>query len=122
MEINQIILLCAIGLVAGVLSGTVGIGGGLIMVPAMVYLMGMSQHSAQGTSLALIMMPVGVLAVIQYYNKGYVNFKYAFILAVFFVAGSYIGSKFALNLPEKSLKIIFGVVMLLAGVKMITGK
>jgi len=122
MEINQIVLLCLIGLIAGVLSGTIGIGGGLIVVPALVFLLGMNQHIAQGTSLALLMMPVGILAVFQYYSKGYVNVKYALIIAVFFVAGAYLGSKIAVNLPEKTLKTVFGVILLIVGVKMIIGK
>jgi hypothetical protein len=122
MEVNQVVLLGMIGLLAGFLSGTAGIGGGLIMVPAMVYLLGMTQHNAQGTSLALLMMPVGVLAVVQYYNKGFVNVKYALILALFFVAGAYMGSRLAVNMPEKTLKTVFGVCMLLVGVKMIFGK
>jgi len=122
MEMNQILFLGIIGLVAGFLSGTAGIGGGLIMVPAMVYLMGMSQHNAQGTSLALLMMPVGILAVIQYYNKGFVNVKFALILALFFVAGAYMGSRLAVNMPEKILRTAFGVCMLLVGFKMILGK
>lgn len=122
MEFGQVLLLSVIGLLAGFLSGTAGIGGGLIMVPAMVYLLGMSQHNAQGTSLALLMMPVGVLAVIQYYNKGFVNIKFALILALFFVAGAYMGSRLAVNMPEKTLKTVFGVCMLLVGFKMILGK
>ena len=122
MEINQIVLLCLIGLIAGVLSGTIGVGGGLIVVPALVFLLGMNQHIAQGTSLTLLMMPVGILAVFQYYNKGYVNVKYALIIAVFFVAGAYLGSKIAVNLPEKTLKTVFGVILLIVGVKMIFGK
>lgn len=122
MEFGQVLLLSVIGLLAGFLSGTAGIGGGLIMVPAMVYLLGMSQHNAQGTSLALLMMPVGVLAVIQYYNKGFVNIKFALILALFFVAGAYMGSQLAVNMPEKTLKTVFGVCMLLVGFKMILGK
>ncbi|PKP18695.1 MAG: permease [Bacteroidetes bacterium HGW-Bacteroidetes-21] len=122
METNQLLILAIIGLVAGVFGGALGLGGGLIVIPSLVYFMGMSQHNAQGTNLAFMLAPIGILAVVNYYNKGFVNVKYAAILAVMFFIGAYIGARYAMNIPDKTLKIIFGVVLILVGVKMITGK
>ena len=122
MNIVQFILIVVIGLSAGFLSGTFGIGGGIIIVPALVFLIGMSQTAAQGTSLTMMLAPIGFLAVINYYKAGYVNMKYALLLMVFFVVGSYFGSRLALQLSEKSLKQAFGVLLLLSSIKMIIGK
>ncbi len=122
MAASDILILVLIGLSAGVIAGALGVGGGIIIVPALVFIFGMSQHHAQGTSLAVLLFPVGILAVMNYYRKGYVNFKYALILIVAFVLGSYFGSLFSVNLPESTLKKLFGILMLLAGLRMIFGK
>lgn len=122
METNQLLMLALIGLIAGVFGGALGLGGGLIVIPSLVYFLGMNQHTAQGTNLAFMLAPIGILAVMNYYSKGYVNIKYAAVLAVTFVVGAYFGSKFSMALPDKVLKIVFGVVLVLVGVKMITGK
>ena len=122
MAISDIIILVLIGLSAGFIGGALGVGGGIIIVPALVFIFGMTQHHAQGTSLAVLLFPVGILAVINYYKKGYVNFKFALILIVAFVLGSYFGSLFSISLPESTLKKLFGVLMLIAGLKMIFGK
>ncbi len=122
MNLTQVLLIIFIGLAGGFLSGTFGIGGGIIIVPALVFLLGMTQSGAQGTSLTMMLAPVGILAVINYYKAGYVNMKYAILLMVFFVIGSYYGSKLAIHLPDKILKQAFGVLLLLAGTKMIFGK
>ncbi|MCF8378012.1 MAG: sulfite exporter TauE/SafE family protein [Bacteroidales bacterium] len=122
MTLTHILILIAIGLLAGIVGGTMGVGGGIIIIPALVYVLGMSQHWAQGTSLATLLGPIGILAVINYHKAGYVNWKYAAILMVTFMVGSYFGSKWSVQLPDKSLKQIFGVMMLLAGFKMILGK
>jgi len=106
-----------IGLVAGVISSMVGIGGGVVIVPALVILFSISQKMAQGTSLVMLLPPIGVLAVINYYKAGYVDFKIAGVLIVAFVIGSYFGSKVALNLQESTLKRIFGVFLMLLAVK-----
>jgi uncharacterized membrane protein YfcA len=100
----------------------IGFGGGIIIVPALVFIFGMTQHDAQGTSLAVLLFPVGALAVLNYYKKGYVNFKFALILIVAFVIGSYFGSLISISLPDNTLKKLFGVLMLIAGIKMIFGK
>ena len=122
MAFSDIIILVLIGISAGIIAGALGVGGGIIIVPALVFIFGMTQHHAQGTSLAVLLFPVGILAVINYYRKGFVNFKYALILIVAFVLGSYFGSLFSINLPESTLKKIFGVLMLVAGIRMIFGR
>lgn len=122
MSVYQILLLAAVGLVAGFTSGSMGIGGGIIVVPALVLLMGFSQHQAQGTSIAMMLMPVGIFAAINYYKEGYINIKYALVLALFFLAGSYLGSLMAVNINASLLKKIFAVVLILVGIKMILSK
>ncbi|MES2593626.1 MAG: sulfite exporter TauE/SafE family protein [Bacteroidota bacterium] len=119
---TTIIILLCIGLAAGILSGMVGIGGGLVIVPALIYFMHMSQHQAQGTSLAVLLLPVGFLAVYNYYNKGFVDMKFALIIAATFVVGGFIGSKIAISIDQNILKKVFGVFMLLLSLKMILGK
>ncbi len=119
MNIETIILIIFVGLAAGILGGMVGVGGGIIIVPALVYFLAFSQHQAQGTSLALMLFPVGILGVINYYKKGYVDFRYAGLLAIGFVLGSYLGSKFSLSLPQFTVKKIFAVIMLLVSLKML---
>ena len=119
MTLQTIIIIILTGLAAGILGGMVGIGGGIIIVPCLVYFLAFSQHMAQGTSLALMLFPVGILGVINYYKKGFVDFRYAGILAVGFVLGSYLGSKFSLSLPQENVKKIFAVIMILVAVKML---
>ncbi|WP_396150480.1 sulfite exporter TauE/SafE family protein [Flavobacterium sp.] len=121
MTISTLLLLLCIGLLAGLLSGLIGIGGGIIMVPLLL-LLGMSQHESQGTSLAVLSVPVTALAAFNYYKEGYVDWKYAAVIAVFFVIGGYIGSKFAIQIDEKILKKIFGFILLLVAGKLIFGK
>ncbi len=122
MDIQQIIILSLIGLLAGIIAGGMGVGGGIIIVPALVLIFGMSQHHAQGTSLAVLLPPISLLAVFKYHKDGYIDYKFALILALAFFLGSYLGGIFAVNLPAKTLKKIFGILMLLAGIKMIFGK
>ncbi|MCE2834737.1 MAG: sulfite exporter TauE/SafE family protein [Chitinophagaceae bacterium] len=119
MTIETIMLIIFTGLAAGILGGMVGVGGGIIIVPALVYFLSFSQHQAQGTSLALMLFPVGILGVINYYQKGFVDFKYAGLLAIGFVLGSWLGSRFSLSLPQLTVKKIFAVVMLLVSLKML---
>ncbi len=116
---ETIVYLVLIGLAAGFLGGMVGIGGGVLIVPALVLLLGLSQHQSQGISLAMMIFPVGILGVINYYKKGYVDFRYAGLLAVGFFVGSYIGSKFSLSLPQELVKKIFAVVMILLAIKLL---
>lgn len=122
MAFQTIVLLVCIGIFAGALSGFVGIGGGVVIVPALIFLLGITQHEAQGTSLALLMTPVGILAVMNYYKSGNINFTYAALVAVGFVAGAYFGSKLSLKLSGDMVKKIFGVFMLLVSLKLIFSK
>ena len=116
---ETIVYLVLIGLAAGFLGGMVGIGGGVLIVPALVLILGLSQHQSQGISLAMMIFPVGILGVINYYKKGFVDFRYAGLLAVGFFVGSYIGSKFSLSLPQELVKKIFAVVMILLALKLL---
>jgi len=122
MSVNEIIILVVIGFIAGIAGGTLGLGGGIIIVPALIFILGFTQHEAQGTSLAVLLFPVGILAVINYAKNGYVNFKFAIILIIAFVLGSYLGSIISIHLPAKTLKKIFGVFLLLISIKMIIDK
>lgn len=120
---ETIVYLILIGIAAGFLGGMVGIGGGVIIVPALVLLLGITQHNAQGISLAMMLFPVGILGVINYYKKGNVDFKYAGLIAAGFLLGSYLGSKFSLSLPQDTVKKIFAIVMIILAVRMLlTGK
>ena len=119
MNLHTIVILVLIGIAAGMLSGLIGVGGGIIIVPSLIYFLSFSQKSAQGTSLGLLLLPAGILAVIQYYKQGYVDIKMVGILAIGFLAGGYFGSKIALSLPQETVKKIFAIVLLLIGVKML---
>ncbi len=119
---SEIFILLLIGITAGFLSGGFGIGGGIIIIPALIFLLGFTQHQASGTSLAFMSAPIGLLAAINYYKAGHVNIKAAaFILAAFFI-GSYLGSKIAINIPAKTLQRAFGFILLLSSLKFIFGK
>ena len=118
----QIVQLMIVGLMAGALSGFVGIGGGLVMVPALIWLLGYSQHQAQGTSLGVLILPVVFLAARNYYREGMIDIKIVAIIASAFIIGGYFGSKWALALPAETVKRVFGIVMLLASLKLIFGK
>lgn len=112
-----IIGLILLGLAAGYFSGLVGIGGGIIVVPALVFIFGFSQYAAQGTTLALLIPPIGILAVWKYYQSGHVDIKTAAILAVGFVIGSYFGSATAIGISQDTLKKIFAIALVLIGIK-----
>ncbi len=114
MSIQTIFLLTLVGLIAGVLSGLIGIGGGIIIVPFLL-LMGFAQQQAQGTSLAALLPPVTFLAVLNYYKAGFVDWRYAIIISIFFVIGGYYGSKLAIHIDQKTLKKVFAIVLLLIG-------
>ena len=119
MDTQTIIMLLIIGLFTGVLGGLVGVGGGIILVPALVFFLGFSQMDAQGTSLALIMFPVGILGVIQYYKQGHVDFKIVILLAIGFVLGSFLGSKISLNINQQIVRKIFACLMIFIAIKML---
>ena len=117
-----IFILLAVGLLAGFLSGMVGIGGGIIIVPVLVYFLGFTQHQAQGTTLFMFLLPIGILGVMNYHKQGYVDYKTALIICSTFVFGSYFGSKLAISVDQKTIKQIFGVVIILLGAKMLFWK
>lgn len=119
MGASTIVILLLIGLTAGILSGLIGIGGGIIIVPALVYFLGFSQHAAQGTSLGLLLPPVGILAVMNYYKKGFLDIKVVLIMAIAFIAGAFLGSKLSITFSEDKLKKFFAVVLLLIAGKML---
>jgi uncharacterized membrane protein YfcA len=119
---GQIIQFILLGLVVGILSGVLGIGGAVFIVPALVYIYGWEQHMAQGTTLAMLIPPIGIFAAMIYYKAGHVDFKVAGLLCLGFLAGGYIGGLFANQLPGETLRKIFGVALLLVSLKMILGK
>ncbi len=108
-----------LGLVAGVASGLIGIGGATIIIPALVFLFGMSQHLAQGTTLAMMVPPIGLLAAWMYYQKGYVDLKIAGIMCIGFFIGGLLGAKFAVEMPAHILKKLFGIFLLTVSLRMI---
>lgn len=122
MATSTLLILIVIGLITGIFAGMLGIGGAIIMVPALVYILGLSQQTAQGTSLAVMLPPIGIIAALNYYKAGHVNIKFALILAVCFIAGSYFGSKISLSLSESMLKKIFGILLLAVAMKMLLSK
>jgi uncharacterized membrane protein YfcA len=111
MTNSTLLILLSIGLGAGILSGFVGIGGGVVIVPALVFLLGLSQHEAQGTSLFVLVMPVVFLALTNYWKTGNVNWKYGIIIAIAFIIGGFFGSKLSLKLSPQIVKLAFGLLM-----------
>ncbi|MEX2006688.1 MAG: sulfite exporter TauE/SafE family protein [Candidatus Saccharimonadales bacterium] len=112
-------LLIILGLVSGLLAGVVGLGGGIIIVPALVLLFGFSQKLAQGTTLALLIPPIGFFAAWAYYKAGHVNVKAAAFIIIGFILGSYLGAKFATQVPDKQLTKVFGAFLIIVGIKML---
>lgn len=119
---SNTILFIVLGIAAGVLSGLIGIGGGIIIVPALLFLFGFSQHQAQGTTLALMVPPIGILAAWMYYRQGYVNFNAAAFICIGFLVGSFAGAKLAVHISSTVLERVFGIVLLLIALKMIAAK
>ena len=117
MSLSTILILLIIGLLAGVLSSLVGIGGGLVIVPALVFIFGFSQKMAQGTSLAMLLPPIGVLGVLVYHKTGNINWTYALILVIAFIFGSYFGAKWVQGLNGITIKRIFAVFMIIVAIK-----
>lgn len=111
-----------LGMIIGVLSGILGIGGAVFAIPALVYLFGWPQHLAQGTTLAMLVPPIGILAAWSYYQAGHVDLRVAGIMCVGFFFGGYFGGLVANNLPEDVLRKIFGAALMLISLKMIFGK
>jgi uncharacterized membrane protein YfcA len=111
-----------LGLLVGVLSGVVGIGGGIMIVPGLVYLFHMSQHKAQGTSIAALLAPVGVLAFWEYHKAGNVDLKAGLLIALGFTLGGYFGGLWAQQIPELLLRRIFGTLVVIIGIELLFGR
>ena len=122
MSAINIFLFLLLGLITGILSGLLGIGGAIIIIPSLVIVFSMSQHMAQGTTLALMVPPIGLLAAWTYYKAGHVDFKVAALICLGFFIGGFIGARFVTEIPDLLLRRIFGVVLLLAALKMILMK
>ena len=122
MSFSSFIILIVIGLLAGVLSGFVGVGGGILMIPLLMLLLGLSQFEAQGTALVAMLPPIGILAAMNYFKSGYVKWEYAVVIALTFVIGGYFGSKMSLSLNPTTVRKIFGVVMFSAAIKLMFSK
>jgi len=118
-KMANVLLYLLLGLVAGTASGLIGIGGATIIIPVLVLLFGMSQHMAQGTTLALMVPPIGLLAAWTYYQKGFVDLKIAAFVCLGFFIGGLLGAKFAIAIPEQILKKIFGIFLLIVSLRMI---
>jgi len=115
----NVFLYLLLGLVTGIFSGLIGIGGAIIIIPSLVLLFGLSQHTAQGTTLALMVPPIGLLAAWTYYKQGFVDFKIAGLICLGFFFGGLVGAKFATNIPEDILRKVFGVILLVSSLRMI---
>lgn len=118
----SVLLTLIIGAAAGMLGGLVGIGGGVIVIPGLVFILGFSQHLAQGTSLAMMLPPIGILAVMAYYEKGFVDLPAAALLCIGFVSGSYLGAKMAVSISAPVLSRGFGVFLICIGARLALGK
>tara|TARA_B100001093_G_scaffold448620_1_gene454333 strand:- start:1552 stop:1974 length:423 start_codon:yes stop_codon:yes gene_type:complete len=131
MDITTFLTLSIIGLTAGVIGGYVGIGGGIIIVPALIYFLGFEQHQAQGISIATMLPPIGILAFYNYFQSGAFNLNnatnhgnnqliyYALVMALFFICGGWLGSKWSLKTPVHIVKLVFGGFMLYVAIKLI---
>jgi uncharacterized membrane protein YfcA len=115
-------LYIVLGLAVGVLSGIVGIGGGIMIIPALVYFFHMSQHKAQGTSLAALLAPVGALAFWEYYRAGNVDLKAGLLIAAGFLVGGYFGGLWAQHIPEVALRRIFGTLLVMIGIRLLLSR
>lgn len=122
MDVFTLLILILIGLIAGVFSGIVGLGGGLLIIPALIFILGLTQKEAQGTSLAVMLPPIGLLAAINYYRAGAVNLKFALVIAAAFLIGGYFGSHFAIRLPDALLRRVFAAALLAVGIRMLLMK
>ena len=122
MTLAVILLLIIIGLVAGIFSGLIGIGGAIIIIPSLIFLLGMDQYQAQGTSLAVMLPPIGLLAAYNYYQAGALNWKFALIIASAFLIGGYFGSKMALHIPEVILRKMLALFLVFIAIKLFLSK
>ena len=118
MDIATLLKLALIGLMTGAFGGILGLGGGVILIPSLIFIMGFTQHQAIGTSLAVMLPPIGLFAAYNFYKAGQVNLKFALILAIAFMIGSYFTSKIAINIPENIIRKVFSVFLIAVAIKM----
>ncbi|MGB8413893.1 MAG: sulfite exporter TauE/SafE family protein [Candidatus Binatus sp.] len=116
---GQIVIVLALGLAAGILGGFVGVGGGVLIVPVLVLVLGFDQHLAVGTSLGALLPPVGILGAYEYYKHGHLDVTYALLLGLGLLVGAYIGAVYAVKMPGAMLRRIFGVFLLLTSLRML---
>ncbi len=116
------LLYLGLGLIAGTLSGMFGIGGGTILIPGLVFLAGLTQHEAQGTTLAIMLLPIGLLAVIRYYQSGHVHFYIAAFICIGFLLGGLLGANIAIGIPNLLLRKAFGVFLMVVALYTIFSK
>lgn len=119
MSTFTIIILLAVGLAAGTLSGLVGVGGGVIIIPSLMYILNFSQKEAQGTSLGILLLPVGILAALNYYKQGFIDIKVVVVISAAFIIGGFFGSKLALSISQETMRKIFGSLLLVLAIKML---
>lgn len=123
MPVEIVLILITIGLLAGVFSGFMGVGGGVVMIPLLIVFLGYTQHQAQGMSLAVLAVPVTFLAAYSYHRSGHpIDWKYAVIIASCFIVGGLLGSKLALKIDQVLLKKIFALVLLISAIKLFFSK
>ncbi|MBE7410787.1 MAG: sulfite exporter TauE/SafE family protein [Leptospiraceae bacterium] len=122
MNVQIFVVLVVIGMITGVMGGLLGIGGALILIPSLVFFLGLNQQEAIGTSLAVLLPPIGIFAAYNYYKAGYVKINYAMVLAVTFMIGSYLSSKFAIGIPESIIRKIFSVLLIVISLKIFFSK
>lgn len=122
MNFTTVLILIIIGFSAGILGGVAGVGGGIIVIPALIFFLGMSQFEAQGTSLAMMIPPIGILAALNYWKQGNINWQFALILAGAFVVGGYFGSKLVLNIPQHIIKKSFAILLIFVAFKLLFSK
>lgn len=118
MVLQNTAVVALIGVAAGLLSGLLGLGGAIVIIPALVMILSYSQQMAQGTALMMMVLPVGALAAFQYYRQGFVDIQAALIMAVFFFIGGYLGARYATHVPQELLKKAFAVMLMVIAVKM----
>ena len=118
----KVLIYILIGIFGGTISGLLGIGGAVLIIPSLVFLCGFDQHLAQGTSLALMLPPIGLLAAMEYYSKGYLDIRAAVFICIAFLIGGYFGAKIAVSIPNALLKKIFAGFLILIAVQMLSGK
>lgn len=122
MSFSVLMLLVVIGLLSGSLSGLVGVGGGIIMIPLLISFFGFTQLNAQGTAIAAMLPPIGILAAINYYQEGYVRWEYSIVIALAFIVGGYFGSKLSISISQDLVRRIFAVVLFIVALKLFFSK